>query len=262
MNRLVNNGKTCRARMNSRQVFIAIILLEATFGRFTLAQQTDIKFALARYNSTGSLDLTFDGDGKVITDFANSAFESIEDVAIQGDGKIVVAGEAGVGFALARYNPNGSLDAAFDSDGKVATSVPGYTTHAFALALQADGKIVVAGYARNIATFNYFFMLARYNPNGNLDVTFDGDGKVFTNFLTGNAVEWAYDLAIQPDGKIVVAGNVNGQFALARYNTNGSPDLTFNSNGRVLTNFAVSTSEGANAVALQSDGKIIAAAAQ
>jgi uncharacterized delta-60 repeat protein len=218
-------------------------------------------FALARYNTDGSLDSTFDGDGLVITDFAGET-EVAHGVAIQGDGKIVAAGVAFVSgtfdFALARYNTDGSLDTTFSGDGLVTTDFAGDTDRAFGMAIQGDGKIVAAGFAGVSGTVD--FALARYNTDGSLDTTFDGDGLVITDFA-GDA-EVAYGVAIQGDGKIVAAGLavVSGidDFALARYNTDGSLDTTFSGDGLVTTDFAGST-DRAFGMAIQGDGKIVAA---
>jgi uncharacterized delta-60 repeat protein len=176
-------------------------------------------FALTRYNSDGSLDTTFDGDGKVTTAVGNFD-DAARGVAIQSDGKIVVAGYSGNvrwDFALTRYNSNGSLDTTFDGDGKVTTAVGSFDDVASSVAIQSDGKIVVAGSSSDDS--NVDFALTRYNSNGSLDTTFDGDGKVTTDF---GAQDSAYSVAIQSDGKIVVAGHSwdgsNRDFALARYN--------------------------------------------
>jgi uncharacterized delta-60 repeat protein len=205
-------------------------------------------FALARYNTDGSLDTTFDGDGKVTTDFSGN--DGAYGVAIQSDGKIVAVGRNGPqDFALARYNTDGSLDTSFDGDGKVTTDFSGGDL-AFDVAIQSDGKIVVAG-KDGAADFT----LARYNTDGSLDTTFDGDGKVTLNF--NGIADTAYGVAIQSDGKIVAAGqNTTPNFALARYNTDGSLDATFDGDGAVVTGF--SGDDLALSVAIQSDGKIVA----
>ena len=215
-------------------------------------------FALARYNPDGTLDTTFDGDGVLTTDFA-SGDDHARAVRVQADGKIVVAGNAYSGsynFALARYNANGSLDTAFDADGKLTTDFGGGTDLAFALVLQADGKIVLAGEATTGS--NIDFGLARYNANGSLDTTFDGDGKLVTDFSAG--YDHASALAMQSDGKIVVAGYAYGSsmfdFALARYNANGSLDTTFDGDGKLVTDFA-GDMDLASAVALQPNKKIV-----
>jgi len=225
---------------------------------------SDMSFALARYNSDGSLDTTFDVDGKVTTDFAPGS-EGAEAVAIQADGKIVVAGSAsfsgGVSdFALARYNSDGSLDTAFDSDGKVVTDFSSGDDDARAATIQSEGKIVAAGTTRLSFTGVPQFALARYEPNGSLDPTFDGDGRVetaVTSHSEANAV------AMQRDGKIVAAGfawiSETKDFALARYNPDGSVDAAFGAGaGNVVTDFAGGSDE-ANGVAVQVDGKIVAA---
>jgi uncharacterized delta-60 repeat protein len=165
-------------------------------------------FALVRLNQDGTLDTSFDTDGKVTTDF-DSDFDQAYAIALQPDGKIIATGRAVIGgttnFALARYNSNGSLDTSFDTDGKVMTAFGSGGGEARAIALQADGKIVVAGFtALNIIDF----ALARYNPNGSLDTSFDIDGKVTYN---SGATDLPYGVAVQPDGKIVVAGTVQIQ---------------------------------------------------
>ena len=129
-------------------------------------------------------------------------------MAIQADGKIVVAGSSRRNFALARYNSNGSLDTSFDGDGKLTTDFGGWD-EASSMAIQADGKIVVAGSSRDN------FALARYNSNGSLDTSFDGDGKLTIDF---GGIDMAHSMAIQADGKIVVAGESGGNFALVRLN--------------------------------------------
>jgi uncharacterized delta-60 repeat protein len=215
------------------------------------------RFALARYNPDGSLDVTFSGNGKVTTRIGFDAHAL--DVAIQPNGKIVVAGDAFVSghdrFALARYNLNGSLDSTFSGDGKVTTLI-GSGGDGRALAIQSNGKIVVAGDAS--VTGHDRFALARYNPDGSLDSTFSGNGKRTTLIGSGAG---GRALAIQSDGKIVVAGraSVNGhdRFALARYDLNGSLDSTFHGDGKVATRIGFDAV--ASALTIQSGGKIVVA---
>ena len=172
---------------------------------------------------SGDLDTSFSGDGKVLTNFGSGRDDVALALALQPDGKIVVAGYSDVSgsldFALARYLSNGTLDPSFSGDGKVLTNFGTSDDVAYALALQPDGKIVVAGYSN--ASGSLDFALARYLSNGTLDPSFSGDGKVLTNFGGGNS-DWASALAIQPrDGRLVVAGysDASGShaFALARY---------------------------------------------
>jgi uncharacterized delta-60 repeat protein len=224
-------------------------------------------FALARYNTNGTLDNTFHTNGKVITDFGGNDDE-ITSVAIQDNGKIVVAGytnsRSTYDYALARYNANGSLDNTFGNGGKVITNLnvsnPG-DDFGEGMALQSNGKIVVAGYTE-AASGNYNITVVRYTTGGSLDNNFSGDGKMFIN-LSGNPVNVAKAIAIQPnDGRIVVAGYTNASsnhlnFALLRCNTNGTLDNSFSYNGVVTTDFG--GADMANAVTIQDDGKIIVA---
>jgi uncharacterized delta-60 repeat protein len=226
-------------------------------------------FALARYNPDGSLDPTFSGDGKQTTDFGDDLFESYDQafgVALQGDGKIVVVGAAALdSFALARYNPNGSLDTSFSGDGKQTTVIVGapYSVNeATGVAIQGDGKIVAVGRAGDSDAGYIDFGLARYNPNGSLDTSFSGDGKQTTDFLFG-AGDAAKDVAIQANGRIVAVGFASGgatgyDFALARYNSDGSLDPGFSGDGRKRTSFSAGGFDSANGMALQGDGRIVA----
>lgn len=209
--------------------------------------------------AAGALDPTFAGDGTVVTDISGNRFDYIEDMALQSDGKIVVAGRhksasKGEEFALVRYNANGSLDGTFGSGGKVVTTFGTKDDGIMGIAFQSDGKIVAGGYTTvsNMRTFG----LARYNVNGTLDSTFDGDGKLTTNVVSLS--EGINDVVIQPDGKIIAVGYAEvasgvSDFALVRYNTNGSLDTSFGSGGKVTT----SGTTNADAVALQADGKIV-----
>jgi uncharacterized delta-60 repeat protein len=218
-------------------------------------------FTLVRYNTDGTLDTSFDSDGKVTTAIGSAADYAVS-VAIQSDGKIVAAGYSYNGsnndFALARYNTDGTLDTSFDSDGKVTTAIGGSNDRAYSVAIQSDGKIVVAGYSNNGS--NDDFALVRYNTDGTLDTTFDSDGKVTT--ATGSGNDEALSVAIDSDGKIVAAGlSYNGSnfdFALVRYNTDGTLDTTFDSDGKVITAIGGSN-DYALVVAIQSDGKIVVA---
>lgn len=154
------------------------------------------------------------------------------------------------------------LDASFGAGGKVTTDFFGLDDEARAIVIQPDGKIIAVGGAAVINTPNTIsrFGLARYNSDGSLDPTFGVGGKVTTDFF-GIAAD-AYAAAIQPDGKIVVAGvttvNNSSDFALARYNADGSLDASFGSGGKVTTDF-LGNFEQAYAVAVQPDGKIVAA---
>ena len=229
-------------------------------------------FALARYNTNGSLDTTFNGTGKVVTTGIGSGGDNkAYSVAVQSDGKILAAGyslNGNYNFALVRYNANGSLDTSFNSSGKVITAIGSSDSYGRSVALQKDGKILVAGYSSNGT--NDDFALVRYNTDGSLDGTFNGTGKVTTAVSGGT--DQAFSVVVQPDGKIIAVGNAyspasfNQDFAVVRYNSNGSLDSTFNGTGKVLTDirqysggFYYATNDHARSVALQGDGKIVVA---
>ena len=214
-------------------------------------------FVLVRYNINGSLDTSFDTDGIASTDIG--AEEALNSVVIQPDGKILVTGYTGAGsiydLALLRYNINGSLDTSFDTDGIVTTDIS-TDDDGRSVAVQPDGKILVAGYSN--ASSNFDFVLLRYNANGSLDTSFDTDGIATTNIGAG---DFGYSLVVLPDGKILVAGYSNAggtyDFALLRYNANGSLDTSFDTDGIVTTN--VSDYDDGRSVAIQPDGKILVA---
>jgi uncharacterized delta-60 repeat protein len=230
----------------------SFVIVVSTFA--LVATQGDVAFAAA-----GDLDTTFSGDGKFVTDFTTGD-DLAYGVAIQADGKIVAAGQAagfGGRFALTRYNTNGTLDATFGGDGKFVTDFTTGDDVAFGVAVQpSDQKIVAVGRAGGGGGR---FALARYTTTGSLDPTFNGDGKLATDFTTGD--DLAFAVVIQTDGKIVAvgrAGGGGGRFALARYTTTGSLDPTFNGDGKVAANFTVDD-DAAFAAAIQSDDKVVAA---
>ena len=160
----------------------------------------DTLLAAPTLTAAGTLDRSFDIDGKVTTVFISGQDDRVNSVALQADGKIVAAGvSSGVtyAFALARYNADGSLDTSFDGDGRVTTG----NGSSNSMVLQADGKIVVAGSSvQNVtpSTFAYDFELVRYNTNGSPDATFDGDGRVTTAIGAGN--DSINSMVLQADG--------------------------------------------------------------
>ncbi|HEX8250396.1 MAG TPA: hypothetical protein VF599_19635, partial [Pyrinomonadaceae bacterium] len=219
---------------------------------------------LARYNADGTLDTTFDGDGKVSNDFGSDSGES-NAVITQPDGKIIVAGYADdftrSHFAVARYLQNGRLDTSFGGTGRVVTPVgQGTTAIARSIAVQPDGKIIVAGSAYVNNSRLYDFAVVRYNADGTLDTGFDGDGIATIDVTNSvSASDTAYSVDIQPDGKIVLGGTTGGSgtfsdSALVRCNPDGSLDATFNKNGKVI--LRLPDYEGIRAIKVQPDGKI------
>lgn len=242
----------------------------------------ELGFALARYNPNGSLDPTFGNGGKVTTAFFNQFFGnsgSVYALALQPDGKIIAVGGIvpvnifGTIIALARYNPDGSLDPTFGKGGQVTTHFEfaagiQEADRAFAVAIQPDGKIVTAG--ERFLSFDIEFSdfeLVRYNPDGSLDTTFGEGGQVISHINIFADRCTAKGLVIQPDGKLVAAGHsantlsdsgpLFSDFAVVRYNTDGSLDPTFGSGGQVLTDFS-GNPDSATSVILQPDGKIVA----
>lgn len=221
------------------------------------------KGALARYNPDGTLDTTFGNGGKVIT--VASVRESANGLLILPDGKIMISGSISLpsefdsSFALLRFNSDGSVDTTFGNGGTVMTNIAEADDYAYAIARQSDGKIVAAG-RRGIQFYpteqrKGHVALARYNPDGSLDATFGNGGTVENNF--GQGLEsYALELIIQPDGKLVIAGESAYEFLVARYNSNGTLDTTFGNGGFAEVNFSSNWDHGRDAV-LQADGKII-----
>ena len=209
----------------------------------------------------GGVDPTFGSGGKVSTAFGGDETA----MALQADGKIVMAGGSGSDFVLARYNPDGTLDSSFGNGGLVTSDVgSGSSDEARAVAIQSDGKIVVAGNAvvGRTATnqFNFDFALARFNVDGSLDTSFGSAGKVTTNF--NGFTDKAEGVAIQSDGKIVVVGSaapangVSTDFGIARYDSNGAPDTSFGSGGKLTTDIGGAIDIAQNVI-VQSNGAIL-----
>lgn len=218
--------------------------------------------------AAGDLDPTFGVGGKVTTDFFGD-FDLLRCVLVQPDGKIVAGGSAintGLStdyFALARYNPDGSLDSSFGIGGKVTTSNGPYDNVINSIALQPDGKIVAAGISNSGGTpAHLVWTLARFTASGGLDPTFGVGGIVMTSFPGGlDGSGEAEAILVQPDGRIVaggIAGGNAGDFALARYDSDGTLDASFGIGGEVLTDFS-GMLDIATSLALQPDGKIVAA---
>ena len=250
--------KPCRFATHCRAIGAAAIIL-TLFVSVQMAQAAD-----------GDLDPTFGTGGMLMTDI-NRSTDIANAVAIQADGKLVVVGTAykqndfsGEDFVVTRHNTDGTLDNTFGVGGKVRTDFPGLAAVPSSVVIQPDGKIVVAGGAFPLFTFLGNFEVVRYNPNGSLDTSFGDGGIVTTIFPQGS---YAFDLALQSDGKIIAAGTVfvdfdpgemsDTDFALARYNPDGTPDATFGSGGQTSTDF-LGHEDDAFSVLIQPDGKIVA----
>ncbi len=216
-------------------------------------------FVTVRYNVDGSIDSFFGSAGRTITNLGTN--DRASSIALQADGKIVVGGSFDDGssdFAVVRYNANGTPDTSFSGDGLVVRTVGGQD-FCQAVAIQADGKIVLAGYSS--APGSNDFAVLRFTAVGVLDTTFDTDGILTTSFGDDDR---ANSVVIQPDGAIVVAGSFDGgasDFAIARYSgVNGALDTTFSTDGKQNISFAPAgfgVAEFCQALALQSDGKLL-----
>ena len=222
---------------------------------------TDV--VVARYMTDGTLDTSFGGTGIVYIDIGGLA-DTAYDVAIQGDGKIVVAGQSGGQFLVMRFNNDGTLDTSgFGSPNGYVTTTIGTSAGVQSVAIQSDSKIVVAGDYVPPVFEEVDFLTLRYNQDGSLDTSFSGDGKLVVNLSTYGTI--IHDLAFQSDDKIVVAASSYDdnepayRFTVARLTTAGSMDSTFGTNGvtRIEAGY-YSGDDIAHGVAIQRDGNIVA----
>jgi uncharacterized delta-60 repeat protein len=186
-------------------------------------RQTDI--VIMRLTADGSIDSSFGDNGGVIADYSKS--DRVSDIKLQPDGKILVFGTSNNHFNLLRFLHDGTQDNSFGNNGNVWET--SFNAYGNAIALQPDGKIVAAG------SYENKIILTRYMPDGSRDNEFGNNGKVVSVFETENNYSNANDIAIQPDGKIVIAGNTNDfltyTLLLARYNPDGSADESFGEAG-------------------------------
>lgn len=248
------------------------VLLADADGRLVLAGTTDASaskdFALLRLTNEGRLDTTFNGGsngGFVRTNLSASgnSQDQLRAIGRQSDGRIVVAGYTGVfDFALARYTADGALDTTFGSGGIVITHI-NLVDYAYALAIDAADRIVVAGTTFPNGTLpGEDFLIARYTADGRPDTTFNGGdaanttGRVRTDF---GANDRALAVAVQPDGRIVAAGYGGriADFALVRYLDDGRLDTSFGTAGTGLVTTVIKVTDHAAAMRLQPTGEIV-----
>jgi uncharacterized delta-60 repeat protein len=227
------------------------------------------QFAVVRYNEDGRPDSTFGTEGKVTIQFGD--FDMARSIAIQRDGKIVVAGQAGslneqVGakFGVARLNADGSLDGSFGVGGRSVEAFEGFgysSSAIYAIELDHHERLVAVGEIFNESENRSQSAVARYNPNGSLDTTFGSSGMVSIGIPSSLIL--GLTLAIQPDGKIVAAGeelNVStnqGRFVLMRFEEDGNPDQTFGDAGKQFTHVGTGQAAAFD-IAIQPDGKLVA----
>jgi uncharacterized delta-60 repeat protein len=219
---------------------------------------TSSRWAMVRYKPGGGLDHDFGGDGKVSVDLSTTD-EQIEDIVVAPGGRILAAGYAEQSFipqfAIAQFFSGGRFDGGFGDGGKKLVDVSDGSDTGYAMALQDDGKIVVAGYADHGGRGDWG--LVRFGPKGHLDQSFAGDGTRVTSF--GPGYEYASGVAIQQNGKILAVGRVirkSGDLCVLRYLDQGRLDKAFGGDGRTCTDFYSGSDVGRD-VALQKNGKIV-----
>ena len=228
----------------------------------------DGNIALARYSAAGTLDPTFGSGGKVLTDLQSASIDVGVGAALQPDGKIVVVGQTyaglatGFDFFVARYLPGGALDPTFGNGGFVIQDLlgaGGYDT-AYAVAVQKNRRIVVAGTSTAADGIHYDVAMVRYRPDGRVDKGFGKKGLVLAGPAPASD-DWAYGLAIDKKGRIVVAGQTydagETDFLAARFHPNGKPDTSFGSHG--YAKLDLGGDDVAWGLALQPDGRIVLA---
>lgn len=251
------NGGEVRTRFNRYDAGARAVALDSK-GRIVVAGfGPGDSFALARYEPSGELDQTFGTGGKVLTPFGD--FDGAQSIAIDSRERIVAGGFTGRNVALARYEPDGTLDPSFGSDGKVVTNFEG-TDEANSLAIDSQDRIVAAVESRKPGQVRRFGV-ARYSEDGALDGSFGNGGEVTTEFADRSE---AQDVAIDTRGRIVVAGRAashrHRKFALARYLSDGELDPTFSHDGKTITTFGSGRRvQGANGMAIDHKGRIVAA---
>ncbi|HEY0678988.1 MAG TPA: T9SS type A sorting domain-containing protein [Chitinophagaceae bacterium] len=279
------NGEFCVARLNTdgsldnsfsgdglvntsvagSSNYIRSVVIQSDGKIIAAGLNLSYQYLAARYNTDGSLDQSFDGDGKLI-DYKPSSGTSYVASALQPDGKLITVGDTYVtqqstDICIARYNVDGSLDNTFSGDGKLLLNFGPGRCNASAVAIQQDGKIVIGGVSR-ANMFSGDFALLRLNHDGSFDNTFSGDGMVITDL--GGHGDQLNSICIQPDGKIIAAGSSDANFtyqpnfAIIRYNANGTLDNTFSGDGLLITK-VVSDNETIKQILIQPDGKIVAA---
>lgn len=213
------------------------------------------KIGVVAHLPDGSLDPDF-GQGGIASFSVRPDPGGAEAVAVQPDGKIILAGTGANtsfdDFLAVRLLPDGSLDPDFGTDGFAYVAIPLQTEEAFSVELQPDGKIVVAGTI--YTTGDTDIGLARLNANGALDPSFGTAGVVISD--VANQDDYATDLALQPDGKLVVGGTTDQSFLLLRYNPDGSLDGTFGSGGTLTPSLAFGA-ETLGAVLVDVDGNVV-----
>lgn len=249
------SGGKVTTDFNNKADFISDIKIQPDGKILAAGYATNLSnyedFAITRYNSDGTLDISFGSMGKTITNFSAIGDARISEIAIQPDGKIIAGGPSyntatNTDFTIVRYTVNGLLDSTFGSGGKVFTDFSLGSDNCWSIKLQSDGKIIAGG-AASISS-NQYRCLIRYNSDGSLDATFGVGGKMISS-----NIGQIYSIAIQPDGKIITMGSGTSIFVpLNRYDSNGAVDSTFGTYGIVMDD-----SINARKMLLKPDGRIL-----
>jgi uncharacterized delta-60 repeat protein len=237
----------------------------------TTNASTGKDFACLRYNSNGTLDSTFGTSGIVTNDVQTGSDDVVYSIAIQADGKIILAGYSDDGSnknaALIRLNTNGTLDTSFGTSGKVLTDfITGRADEIKTVKIHSlTGNIVVGG-TSSLTSTNSQAIIARYTSTGLLDTTFNTTGKILLDDDSGsgtyfNVIE---DLAVKSNGKISAVGWINQQglqwsanYYGCRINNNGSMDTSFSTNGYIVTNGGFNADDKSFSMILNSDDSIL-----
>ncbi len=228
-------------------------------------------YGVIKISSLGTNDTTFGSNGIVTTDLGSG--DTIEDIKLQSDGKILITGTSGKSVAggdgdvydkaLIRYNTNGTLDTNFNSTGIIFNSFEnGGDDGGYSIIVQPDGKIIVCG-SSYIGLNDDNFALTRYNNDGSIDITFGTNGTTITDF--GSSYDYCLSSLLQNDGKIILGGmKVNGttynrDFCLARYDSNGILDTNFGTNGILATDINNDSRDHGISLAFHQDNKLLLA---
>jgi uncharacterized delta-60 repeat protein len=256
-----SNGRTTTV-VGTNLVYAGPVAIQSD-GKIVLAGMANGAIAAVRYNTDGSLDNSFGDSGETTTTFPGIAGAAA--MAIQSDGKIVlVSSSGGSAFTAIRYTTNGVLDTSFGTGGIASITVGTGEVQAYGIGVQSDGKIVVSGEIV-VAPGTIDYALARFNSDGSLENSFGTSGWAAVSFSNNASGFGGPTAAIQPNGRILVAVEVLTpgpvgfihEFGVVRFATNGVLDASFGSGGEVVT-LVGEASDGAVALALQPDGKIIA----
>jgi len=269
------NGKVITALGKNNNWANAVAVLpdnKFLVGGAYISAHGETDFALARFNANGTLDTDFGIDGKVVTSFLNNGhnYSCINSIHPQPDGKFIVLGTSGMAsvfskLAMVRYNPDGSIDSGFGTNGKIISDLWPNTQAGSKLVFLPDGSFIVTSANLYVATQNYDIGVEKYTSNGTPDTSFGTNGQVITTYGGGSNTgrNTPASITLKADGKFVIAGNYNtgnsSKTALAQFNANGTLDTTFDTDGKVVVNFGAGYYSDGLKVFAEDDGKITVA---